>query len=86
MTPEKRDCRLQSKCRSCGEDVLWIVWRKSGRRMPINPEPKPAPFGQILVAYRRQSNELIAEKARGKVPERRKLYESHFATCAQRQE
>src|SRR5262249_7934809 len=82
--PAERDCRQASRCRDCGEDVLWIVWRKSGRRMPINPQPKPAPYGQILVVYRRQTNELIAEKVRGKTPAGRRLFESHFATCSAR--
>jgi hypothetical protein len=50
--------------------------------MPINAEPKPPPYGQILVSYRAAKNQLIAEMAREGKRQGRKLYESHFATCS----
>jgi hypothetical protein len=49
--------------------------------MPINAEPRPPPYGQILVNYRAAKNQLIAEKASSGKMTGRNLYESHFATC-----
>jgi hypothetical protein len=83
-TQSVRDCRQSSKCRDCGELVLWVRWPKSGKKMPINAQPKQPPCGRILITYRPQSNELIAEmiKPGTTPPPGRKLFESHWATCA----
>ncbi len=78
----ERDCRQSSPSRDCGEPILWVTWPKSGKKMPINAEPKPPPYGEILVACMAKANQLIAEMAKGKPTAGRKLYESHFATCS----
>jgi hypothetical protein len=49
--------------------------------MPVNSEPKPAPYGQVLLSYQPAENQLIAEMARGQSTQGRRLFESHFATC-----
>jgi hypothetical protein len=80
-TKPKRDCRQPSKCRDCGAPILWVTWPRSGKKMPVNAEPKPAPYGQILLGYRPAENQLIAEMSHGRNAQGRKLYESHWATC-----
>jgi hypothetical protein len=27
-------------CRSCGDPVLWVVMEKTGKRMPLNEDPR----------------------------------------------
>jgi hypothetical protein len=76
-----RDCRESQQCGDCGEKVLWVTWPRSGKRMPINAEPKPPPYGQILVSYSPSANQLLAQLAKYGDSRGRKLYESHFATC-----
>ncbi len=81
-SPSPRDCRAPAKCRECGELVLWVRWPKSGKKMPINAAPKPPPCGKVLVNYKSQMNELLAEMTKAFAPPPgRKLYESHWATC-----
>lgn len=55
----------KGKCSSCGAPVLWVVMG-SGKRMPLNPEPKK------LVTLDDMP------EARGYVTD---CYTSHFATC-----
>jgi hypothetical protein len=77
----ERDCREPTKCRDCGKAILWVLWPQSGKKMPINAEPRSPTFGQVLVSYSPSTNQLLAQVAKYGDPRERKLYESHFATC-----
>ena len=71
-----------SKCKSCGAEIDWIVM-KSGRRMPVDPEPVHFSIdkinhsgditlitadGMAVTGFKDMSSRLIG-------------YLSHFATC-----
>ena len=55
-----KDCREPSECRSCKAMVLWVTWPASGKPMPIDVSPHP--IGNVVVAWRRTENKLLAEK------------------------
>lgn len=70
-----------SKCRSCGAEVFWVVWRESGKRMPVDAQISPTgdlaltlsggPYGTLWVdGYRAEEHGLT-----------RRRYTSHFGTC-----
>ena len=84
MRPDRK-CTEPSKCRSCGAEVLWVEWKRSGKRMPIDAKPAERRMaGMVVVDHRPADNKLIAEKFDGANPEhakRPRVYESHFATC-----
>ena len=73
-------------CRSCGADVYWVEWPRSGKRMPVDstPDNRPPPNGGTLV-LRLQGGEhgkLVVEKYSDVVHDKnRNRYTSHFATC-----
>lgn len=80
-----------SECRSCGAEILWVIWPRSGKRMPVDAEPdmRPPPKGGsiVLTLHGGPLGELLAEKYD---PERhgkeRHRYTSHFSTCPQSKE
>jgi len=80
--PVWRDCRVPSLCRDCGQSILWALWPHSGKKMPVNAEPRLPPYGQVLLSYRAAQNRLIATMARGRSTLGRRLFESHLATCS----
>lgn len=80
-----------SKCRSCKQDVLWVVWPKSGKRMPVDAvsDNRPPPKGGdiVLTLHGGEYGELQAEKFNpGLHGLKRNRYTSHFATCGQADE
>lgn len=75
----ERLCTDPSKCRDCSADVLWVTWRKSGKRMPI--DVMPAKDGTVIVDLDQKQNTLWARKAAKDEPPTRKRYVSHFDTC-----
>lgn len=81
MSRTERDCREPVECRSCKALVLWVVWEHSKKRMPINVTP--APSGTVVVAFRKASNQMMANVYREPEHIGRNRYESHFATCPQ---
>lgn len=77
-----------SKCRSCHQDVLWTVWRESGKRMPVDSEPDmrpPPPKGEggnlILTLSGGSFGTLFVEKWREEHGLARNRYTSHYSTC-----
>lgn len=74
-----------SKCRSCGAEVLWVVWRESGKRMPVDVEPdmRPPPKGGTLALTLSGGpfGTLFVEKYVPEMGPKRNRYTSHFATC-----
>lgn len=75
-----------SRCRSCGADILWVKWERSGKRMPVDAvaDMRPRPKGGDIVLTLRGGDfgELLAEKFYPpKHGEKRNRYTSHFATC-----
>lgn len=85
----ERPATEPSKCRSCGQDILWCVWPRSGKRMPVDAvadNRPPSKGGDIwLTLHGGERGELRAEKVDpGAAPEvlaTRNRYTSHFATC-----
>lgn len=79
-----------SLCRSCGAAVRWVKSAKTGRVMPLDPEPRDD--GNIVLLDRWQLNlrlarvlehdEVTQERLFGIEPR----YVSHFATCPQADE
>lgn len=48
---QAKPCTEPSECRSCSGEVLWVVWPRSGRRMPVDavPDMRPPPKGGDIV-------------------------------------
>jgi hypothetical protein len=84
MSRTERDAREPSECRSCKRLVLWVQWAKSGKRMPVDVTPHP--IGNVVVAFRRAANLMIAETYDPNLHEKRNRYISHFTTCPQKAE
>lgn len=83
---EARPVTDPTKCRSCRADVLWVVWRESGKRMPVDAEPdmRPPPKGGALVLTLSGGSfgTLFVEKYDAtKHGLTRNRYTSHFVTC-----
>ncbi|MGH8276368.1 MAG: hypothetical protein ACRETH_06715 [Steroidobacteraceae bacterium] len=57
------------KCRSCQADILWVVMKVSGKRMPLDAKP------QKFVVVDLDDDSM---QDRGWM---RDCYTSHFATC-----
>lgn len=81
MTISRREgsCTLPSECRSCKDQIVWVVWPKSGKRMPV--DYKPVPTGDVVVTHQKEENRLIADKFRPIAHEGRNRYVCHFETC-----
>lgn len=72
-------CTLPTECRSCKDPIVWVVWPKSGKRMPI--DALPTKDGDVVVTHRKSENKLFAEKFNPSEHKGRKRYVSHFSTC-----
>lgn len=81
---QSKPCTTPSTCRSCGASILWVRWRASGKRMPIDVVPDPI-RGTVAVTHRKAANELECCKLSELPPEERttvrNMYVSHFASC-----
>lgn len=74
-------------CRSCGQEIRWVVMASTGKRMPLDPDPN---FEKGNVAFieggEHDSKAMtlggpILDQARA--TQKDALYVSHFATCPQ---
>ena len=75
-----------SVCRKCGQDILWVVWPKSGKKMPVDavPDMRPGVGDVVLTLVGGPNGELRAEKHNPNAHEMsRNRYTSHFSTCPQ---
>lgn len=83
---EEKPCTDPSTCRSCHQEVLWVKWPTSGKRMPVDAEPdmRPPPKGGTLVlsVVGGAFGELhVAKFDPSKHDAKRNRYTSHFSTC-----
>jgi hypothetical protein len=70
-----------STCRSCGAEILWVQWARSGKRMPVDSLPDPN--GKVVLTLRKAPEPaLLAETFDPKehLPDRRR-FTSHFTSC-----
>lgn len=67
-----------ARCRSCDAPIIWTE-TVNGRRMPVDEEPKPFPVGRF--ALDETCDPPLATFAPDNLGER---FESHFATCPNR--
>lgn len=87
MTRQSSPVTEPSKCRSCSQEVLWVKWPTSGKRMPVDatPDNRPASHGGgdiVLTLRGGEYGELLAEKYDPQKHEKqRNRFTSHFATC-----
>lgn len=65
-----------STCSGCGAEITWVVVAKSGKRMPLDPDP--VPLGNV--AFLTDTTVEVVMKGGGLL-EDRPLYVSHFSTC-----
>lgn len=87
---EARPCTEPSKCKRCKADILWCVWPKSQKRMPVDavPDMRPAVKAEsiVLTLVGGEFGELQAEKFyEPKHGDKRNRYTSHMATCGRRE-
>lgn len=76
-----------SACASCKAKVKWVVVKKSGKRMPIDPEPVDG--GNVEVVGSRVDGdfgrcELVIVHPKGSLPMPgmgKDRFRSHFASC-----
>lgn len=75
-----------SKCRSCGQPIIWAIMKKSGKKNPLDAHPVetgnvilyddlsggPEKYAEVL-----SKEELAVKHADGEL-----LHVSHFATCS----
>lgn len=69
-----------SECSSCHAEILWAIVEKSGKRIPLDPEPT---FLGNLAIIDPNASTINVEyvMAGGGLFEERPLYVSHFVTC-----
>lgn len=72
-----------SKCKSCGDAILWAVTVES-KRIPI--DPVPSPDGNLVIQVALHGTEMEHLRARAFEPLfdqkfERYRFKSHFATC-----
>lgn len=83
---EEKPCTEPSECRSCSAEILWVIWPRSGKRMPVDAvaDMRPPPKGGdiVLSLVGGEFGALEAEKFyEPKHGPKRNRYTSHFATC-----
>jgi hypothetical protein len=79
--PPRRPATEASECRSCKRKILWVVWPRSGKKMPVDLAPAPAGT-VVLTLSGGEYGELRAEKYNARAHhEGRRRYTSHFDTC-----
>lgn len=86
MGAATKSCTEPARCRSCGAEILWMKWPRSGKPMPVDAvadmrEPEKG-GGKIVLTLKRELNELHGEVFNPKLHDaKRNRYTSHFATC-----
>lgn len=72
----------ETRCRSCGAEIVWRKHRRTGKRAPIEAQSHPAGNVELLsdgvsyVTYGQADAEL--RRTHGM-----QLYRNHFMTCPQ---
>jgi hypothetical protein len=83
MTTDAMPPRID-RCRSCSAEIIWLVMRPGGRRMPIDAEP--ARDGNVLADLNAAAGIVLSAASRAEVLDAtpdEPLYRSHFSTCPQ---
>lgn len=70
---------MSDLCRSCKAPVRWVVMARTGRRMPLDPEP--IENGHINLLDDGRAEVLRAEDVAFAQAEGTPLYRSHFSSC-----
>lgn len=68
-----------SACRTCGAEVVWAIWEKTGKRAPFNLAPVEG--GNVLLLPGEPPAARFVGAAAG-LP----LFVCHFATCPDAEE
>lgn len=78
-----------SRCRSCGESVVWAI-TDAGKRMPVNPTPALPGVGNLVLWFQIgldgkpvDGKQYVSSVPREDLFERYTgpAWQSHFATC-----
>jgi hypothetical protein len=71
-------------CRSCGRPIRWVQL-PSGKRMPLDALPPVDGRGNVFVHSDGRRGLVLKEREIAEQPPavRKRLYLSHFASCAQ---
>ncbi len=67
-----------SSCRSCGEEIIWGVFPKTRKKMPVNADPCPGRGSITIDGFDADDKPVLVARAKGTGE-----YVSHFATCRQ---
>ena len=68
-----------SACRTCHAPVLWVVNERTGKRIPLDPEPTDLLYGTRFVLTGGQSLQGAPLARAAEVHEHGRR--SHFASC-----
>lgn len=73
---------MSTRCRSCGDPVIWLKNTRTGKRAPIDAEPDPA--GNIVTFPDDGTYTVLGPSERAEATaEGVALRTNHFATCPQ---
>jgi hypothetical protein len=82
--PTPRNETPISQCRSCDADIIWVVTEK-GKKMPLDAEPHPeGTFRKERVDANGDRIVHFVTEGIERADNNRPLYQSHFATCPER--
>lgn len=71
-----------TECRSCGREIEWVIVAKSGKRMPIDPNPRPNGNIEILPTIDGETGaRMIEVVGKASISADHPRYVSHFTTC-----
>ena len=68
-----------SRCKACGNPILWARVTATGKMMPVDPEPRPD--GNIELTRGRTPEATVHGQSPLGVDPDLTLYVSHFVTC-----
>jgi len=75
---------MSASCRSCQAPVLWLDHETTGTSTPVDAEPHPHVFGNIVVDAAAGTYRVVAGDERQAMIERGDpLHLNHFVTCPQ---
>jgi len=69
-------------CGYCGAPVRWAVVEASGKRMPLDPDPR-SDGNVVIVRHDRQQTPTVRVLRKGEAPPAL-AYRPHMATCPRR--
>lgn len=71
-----------AECRSCHREIEWTIVAKSGKKMPIDPNPRPNGNVEILPNVDGETGMRMVEVvAKAAISAEHPRYVSHFTTC-----